>query len=79
MVEKGDNTYLDLFAFSNIFMYADDEYEQGTFQSLLKVQISAHRPKIFANKCLISKHLIVINENRGLLGRFKTTPMLRIF
>ena len=31
--------------------------------SLLKVKISAHQPKFFANKCLISIHWIVKNEN----------------
>ena len=31
--------------------------------------------KNFANKCLISIHLIVMNENIGLLGNSKTMPI----
>ena len=46
-----------------------------TIHSLLKVEISAHRPKIYANKCLISIQWIVINENIDLLGHLKTTPL----
>ena len=42
-----------------------------TIHSLLKVKISAHRPKFFANKC----YWIVLNENIGILGHLKTTPM----
>ena len=43
--------------------------------SLLIVQVSAHRPKIFANKCLISIHWIVITGNIGLWSHLKTMPM----
>ena len=43
--------------------------------SLLKVKISAHQPKVFAKKCLISIKWIVINENIGLLGHLKTMPI----
>ena len=42
---------------------------------LLKVKISAHRPKNFASKCLILIYWIVINENRDLLGHLKTMPI----
>ena len=51
------------------------KFEYSKMHSLLKVKISAHRPNFFANNCLISIHLTVINENTGLLGHFKTTPM----
>ena len=47
----------------------------ATVHSLLKVKISAHRPNFFANKCFISIHWIVLNQNIGLLGHLKTTPM----
>ena len=37
---------------------------QIALHSLLKVKISAHQPKIFANKCFISIHLIAGKKNK---------------
>ena len=41
----------------------------------MKGQNIGSSTKNFANKYLISVHLIVINENIGLLGHFKTMPI----
>ena len=51
------------------------KFEYSKMHSLLKVKISAHRPKFFANKCLISIQWIVINKDIGLWGHLKTMPI----
>ena len=45
--------------------------------SLFKVKISAHRPKIFAEKCLTSIYWIVTNENIVLRGHSKPSLHLK--
>ena len=59
--------------FQNNFSATEKAYEtNSTSHSLLKAIISAHRPKIFANKCFISIHCTLIQNETVSFRKSKT-------